>query len=131
MKEELDYDQKCVLLAMKFHENLKDFAAKNSGMLGECGPSAKQILLGNKEGGPKNQSNRNGCAMRIPLVGIFANSLSELWKIVLTSIRNTHYHEHSFDSARSVASIVFLARAGLSQKSMAKFINLEFKNKYT
>ena len=130
-RTDLNYDQKCILLAMKFHENLKDFAATNKDMLGECGENTCNILLGNKKGGPTNQSNRNGCAMRIPLVGIFANSLSELWKIVLASIRNTHHHEHSFDAARSVASIVFLARAGLSQKSMAKFINLEFKNKYT
>ena len=130
-RKDINYDQKCILLAMKFHENLKDFAATNENMLGECGGNTLKILRGNQKGGPTNQSNRNGCAMRIPLVGIFANSLSELWKIVLASIRNTHYYEHSFDAARSVASIVFLARAGLSQKSMAKFINLEFKNKYT
>ena len=130
-RKDINYDQKCVLVAMKFHDNLKDFAATNENMLGECGGNTLKILRGNKKGGPTNQSNRNGCAMRIPLVGIFANSLSELRKIVLASIRNTHYHEHSFDAAYSVANIVFLARAGLSQKSMAKFINLEFKNKYT
>ncbi len=130
-RTDLNYNQKCILLARKFHENLKDFAATNKDMLGECGENTCNILLGNKKGGPTNQSNRNGCAMRIPLVGIFANSLSELWKIVLASIRNTHYCEHSFDAARSVANIAFLARAGLSQESMAKFINLEFRSKYT
>ena len=118
-------------MARKFHENLKYFAATNKDMLGECGGNTQEILRGKKKGGPTNKSNRNGCAMRIALLGIFANSLSELWKIVLAAIRNTHYHEHSFDAARSVTVIVLLARAGLSQKSMANYINLEFKPKYT
>ena len=96
----------------------------------ECGGGTFGFLTGKHYSG-QNKSNRNGCAMRIPLVGIFADSLSELWKIVWASIRNTHNHQHSFDAARSVASIVFMARGGLSQKSMANYINLEFRGKYT
>ena len=130
-RTDLNYNQKCILLARKFHENLKYFAATNKDMLGECGENTCNILLGNKKGGPTNQSNRNGCAMRIPLVGIFADSLSQLWKIVWAPIRSTHSHRHSFDAARSVASIVFIAREGLGQKSMTNYINLELKLKYT
>ena len=130
-RTDINYNQKCILLAAKFHENLKNFAAENGNMVDECGNNTKAILLGKKDGGPTNDSNRNGSVMRISMAGIFVKNLFELWKIVLSLIRNTHYHEHSFDAARSVASVGLFARANWSQESIANYINLEFRGKYT
>ncbi len=129
----LSFDAKCNLLTMIYNKNLRKFMETDyNARLAkcECGGGTFEFLSGKSYSG-KNKSNRNGCAMKIPLVGIFADSLSELWKIVWASIRNTHNHQHSFDAARSVASMVFMARGGLGQKSMANYINLEFRKKYT
>lgn len=129
----ISFDEKCGWLASKYNTNLKAFMQnENNATLAarECGGGTLKFLNGNRRSG-ENHSNRNGCAMRIPLVGIFADRLSELWKIVWASIRNTHNHEHAYDAARSVAIIPFIACRGLSQKSMANYINLEFRNKYT
>ena len=125
-----DINWKCRQFYVQYTKNLRQFAShkRNSSIVNECGPGTKCFLLGWPTYGSVD---RNGSVMRNGQVALFAGSLPDLNKIVLAMIRNTHYHQYSFDAARSVASVVYMTCCELSQKSIANYIAFEFARRYT
>ena len=68
----------------------------------------------------------NGSAMRVSPVGFACNSLEDVMKESKKSAEVTHNHPEGIKGAQSVASAIFLARAGADKKEIRKYIEETF-----
>lgn len=84
-----------------------------------------------RESNPKPyNSYGNGAAMRVSAAGFLADSIDEAVSLARASAEVTHNHQYGIDGAVSVATGIFMARAGESKEQirekLSKYWNLNF-----
>jgi ADP-ribosylglycohydrolase len=68
----------------------------------------------------------NGSAMRVSPIAYWKDTLDEVLEIATQSTNVTHNHPEGVKGAKAVASVVFLARSGLSKDAIKKYIEYTF-----
>ncbi len=71
-------------------------------------------------------SNRNGSAMRVSPVGMYAESLEEALELARISASVSHNHPDGIKGAQAVAACVFMKKSGSSDADMKEYIEQTF-----
>ncbi len=71
-------------------------------------------------------SNRNGSAMRVSPVGMYAKSLDEALELARISASVSHNHPDGIKSAQAVAACVYMKKSGSSDAEMKEYIEQAF-----
>jgi len=88
------------------------------------GYSFKKWLKGSK--GTQNNSQGNGCAMRISPVGFYAKTIEEALELAKECTIPTHNSPEGIAGAQAIAASVFLAKNGHSKDDIKSYVENKF-----